>query len=89
MILQAVAIKDTAADAFNLPAFVHSIGLAIRAFQDKINDHSRDNQMYTHPEDFNLFHIGTFDDHSGKFTSLQTPLQIAIGKQLRTNHVSQ
>lgn len=81
MILQAVAIKDTAADAFNLPAFVQSTGVALRAFSDKINDASRENQMFNHPEDFNLYHIGTFDDHTGLFTSIDIEM-LAQGKQL-------
>ena len=45
--------------------FVASEGVAIRQFQDEVNRESDDNQLYRHPDDFQLFYLGTFDDNTG------------------------
>lgn len=63
-ILVVVAIRDRALDAFMQPWFVPSEGLAIRAFQDEVNN--KDAPMNKHPEDYELFRIGTFDDRTGQ-----------------------
>lgn len=60
-----VAVKDLAAQAFGQPFFVSSTGLALRSFRDEVNRRADDNQMSRHPEDFELYCIGTYDDESG------------------------
>ena len=83
MRLNIVAIRDRAADAFQQPFYVPALGQAIRAFQDGIN---KDEQMMKHPDDFDLYHLGYYDDQTGQFANLDGgPKQIAIGKQLRTS----
>jgi hypothetical protein len=78
-----VAVKDRALDAYGRPIFVHTQGQAIRSFQDEINRNAPDNEMFRHPEDYDLYFIGTFDDKTGNFENCP-PLQIGIGKQLKT-----
>lgn len=80
MITHTVAIKDRALDAFLPPWNVPSLGAAIRAFQDEINNPQ--GQMFKHPDDYDLYEVAQWDDHTGKFTP-QEPTRIAIGKQLR------
>jgi len=82
---EVIAIYDRAADAFGRPFFVAALGQGIRSFQDEVNRAAQDNPMYNHPDDFDLFHLGTWDDHDGKFFNLPEPKQLAIGKQLKTN----
>lgn len=84
MLLQIVSVRDRAADAFGRPIFVHSIGQAIRSFQDEINRVGDNNDMHKHPEDYDLYHIGTFDDNNARIESFDRPIQIAIGNQLIT-----
>ena len=78
-----VSVRDRAADAFGRPAFVPSRGVAIRSFGDELNRAAPDNQMHTHPEDFDLYELGEFDEQSGVFTT-HMPTQIAVGKDLKT-----
>lgn len=78
-----VAIKDRAMDAYGRPFLVVAIGQAIRSFQDEINREAPDNTMYHHPDDYDLYELGTYDDQTGTFNCAQ-PKQIAIGKQLST-----
>lgn len=82
MILQILSVRDRAANAYGRPIFVAAIGQAIRSFQDEINRVDQNNEMNKHPDDFDLYHLGTFDDETGLLTSKSTPEQIAIGKQL-------
>ena len=49
-----VSILDTAAGAYGRPAYVASEGVAMRQFQDEVNRASDDNQLYRHPDDFQL-----------------------------------
>lgn len=82
MLLFIVAIRDRAADAFNRPIFVASVGMAIRGFQDEVNRDAADNEMFRHPEDFDLYELGVFDDSVGSFQT-QQPRQLAIGKDCK------
>ncbi len=77
------SVKDRASDAFGRPMFVPSIGVAIRSFSDEVNRSDTDNQLFNHPDDFDLFDLGTFDDSNGSFNLHETPVQIAIGKQVK------
>lgn len=84
MIYKIVSILDRAADAYGRPIFVLAIGQAIRSFQDELNRVAEDNTMNKHPDDYDMYELGIFDDNTGAFTSLEEPKQIAIGKQLST-----
>ena len=70
MKLQVFSIKDNAAQTFGRPFFVPAIGLAVRSFSDEVNRSADDNQFYKHPEDFDLYHLGVFDDESASFESI-------------------
>ena len=78
-----VSIKDRAADAFGRPFYVPSVGVAIRSFQDEVNRASEDNQMYQHPDDFDLYDLGSFDDNTGSFTLHESPALLTLGKQVK------
>lgn len=79
---QIVSVRDRAADCFAVPQFVASIGGWIRAFGDEINRKADNNQLAAHPEDFDGFHLGEYDDASAEFVLFERPRQIAIGKDL-------
>ena len=83
MIMVICSIRDSAADAYGRPFFLPSVGVAIRSFTDEINRAAEDNQIYQHPEDFDLFELGTFDDSTGKFELFDVPKQLALGRQIK------
>jgi len=68
VILQAFAVYDNKAKAFATPFFQASVPLAVRAFGAAANDRSLLIAQY--PEDYTLFHIGTFDDEIGQLHCL-------------------
>lgn len=60
----AYAVQDIKADRFNVPFFITTHGEAIRVFGD--NCQNKESLWNKHPEDFRLYHLGTFDDKTGE-----------------------
>jgi len=83
MKLTLCTVKDRAADAYGRPMFVPSVGVAIRSFSDEINRADAENQLYNHPDDFDLYELGEFDDNSGRFTLHEEPKLLSLGKQVK------
>lgn len=77
-----VALKDRATDTFGVPSFVPHLGGALRSFADEVNRKGEGNQLAAHPEDFDLFELGVYDDSKGSFEVLERPRQVAVGKDL-------
>lgn len=80
MILKMYAIRDRATDAFGNPMFLVSHGQAIRSFTDEVNRQDKDNQLYAHPDDFDLYCLGEYDTGTGTFTTTNRPEMILVGK---------
>lgn len=84
MKLEMMAVKDRALNAFMRPFFAQTVNQAIRMFQDEINNDKGD--MFKHPDDHDLWHLGTWDDSHGLVTMLDEdngPKQVAIGKNMK------
>lgn len=77
-----VAIRDRAADVYGQPFFVPSVGVAIRSFSDEVNRAGDNNNLYNHPEDFDLYSLGEYDDEAGSFECTR-PMQLAVGKDVK------
>lgn len=82
MIKIVMSVRDRAADTFSQPMFLPAVGVGVRIFTDEVNRAAEGNQAYAHPEDFDLYELGTFDDSTGVFTCLDRPRQVAIGKDV-------
>lgn len=84
MKLIVISIRDIRADRWMSPQFVASIGGAIRGFGDEVNRaaDAAQNPFYHHPEDFEMYHLGFFDDENGQF-ELNDPKQLALGSNLK------
>lgn len=80
MKLQVVAVADRALQAFNRPICVQALGLAVRSFQDEVNNTS--SELSKHPEDYELHHLGVFDDQTGAFESFRSTIVLVRGKDL-------
>jgi len=79
MIYKVCSIRDRASDSFSIPMFFNQIGSAVRAFGDEVKRPADNNNLNKHPEDFDLYLLGEFDDQTGEFSTVR-PSQIAIGK---------
>lgn len=87
MRLVIVAIRDRAADVFGQPSFVPALGSAIRGFADEINRPDEKNTFWKHPEDFDMYELGSYDDAGATFELLEKPRQVAVGKDLQRKEV--
>lgn len=80
MLLFMCAVKDRAAQAYGRPFYVASEGLAIRGFQDEVNRPAEDNPLNRHPDDFDLYVLGTFDDNRALVELEPQPRLLMLGK---------
>lgn len=77
-----VSVKDTAAQAFGRPVFVPTVSVAVRSFRDEVNRSDSKEDMAQHPEDFELYELGSFDDSTGMIEVIE-PRLIARAKDLK------
>lgn len=75
-----VSVRDKKAEAFHPPYAVPTRGIAIRAFGDAVLKGGSD--LSAHPEDFDLFLVGEFDQISGKI-QVVSPVSICSGLDFR------
>ena len=69
------AIFDVKVEAFLAPMVFPTNGQAIRAFGDTVR--KPETTFHMHPEDFQMFYLGEFDDVLGKFVCPTAPVSIA------------
>ena len=71
-----LAVFDMQAQPFHRPMFVQSRGVGVRAVTDEVNRAAQDNLLHQHPEDFRLFELGEWSEHTGLFTTHQLPVLV-------------
>ena len=64
--LVACAVFDIGAQFFHPPVFFRAPGAATRWFEDTVKN-PESGSIHDHPEHFQLFEIGEFDDAAGTF----------------------
>lgn len=74
------AVKDRAVNAYNRPIYVPTVGVAIRSFTDEVN--RQDSELRNHPEDYDLYEIGQWDDETAIYTSLEVPRVITRAQDI-------
>lgn len=82
MVLQIVAVRDRAIGAFGQPNFVVSVGGATRSFSDEVNRADPQNAINRHADDFEFYHLGSYDDQHATFDLFEKPRMIAVAKDL-------
>lgn len=75
-------VFDSAAQAYNRPIFVGHANLARRSFQVEVNRRDKDNQMFSHPDDFELYELGFFDDSDASFHLHPSPVLVCRAKDM-------
>lgn len=78
------AIRDLSVGAFMRPFVMQSTAQAVRSFGDEVNRQAADNMMYSHPEDFELWLLGDFDDSDPPFiVGNSDPKRVAAAVDLK------
>lgn len=68
-ILKVCCVRDAKVDAFTRPVFVPHVGYAVRSFGDEVaRKQDATNGLAMHPEDYELFLVGEFDESNGVIT---------------------
>lgn len=82
MKLKIYVVRDTATDQYGNPMFLIASGQAMRSFTDEVNRAEKDNQMYMHPDDFELYELGEYETATGKFETKEPELKLR-GKDVK------
>ena len=82
MKMEIFAIRDRALEAFMRPWVAQTTGQAIRMFMDECDNPQGD--ISKHKSDYDLYHIGSFDDQSGAIIKPDSIKLIAAGKHYDT-----
>lgn len=83
MQLKVFSIRDAKSEVFHTPFYKTTHGEAERDFRTAVND--KKTQLHQYPEDFDLWYLGEYDDNTGKFESLDTPLHVIKAIQCLKN----
>lgn len=75
MLTNAYAIYDNKALVYGTPFFAPTDGSAVRSFQELANDTRT--TVGTHPGDFTMFCVGTYDDQKGILTGMSPVRHVA------------
>lgn len=65
------------------PFFTTTIGLALRVFQDNVE--RQDSVMHKNPNDFVLYQIGEFDEHTGEVINKEQNINLGMAIDFHPN----
>lgn len=80
MHIRVYSVYDKAAGAYLNPFCVHTDGLAIRYFEELVND--PEHVFGRHPDQFTLFFIGVYDQDTAMFTNDTGVLKLIAGHEV-------
>lgn len=75
----AVSVYDVATETFARPFYVTHTAQAVRSFTDEVN--REDSEISRHPQDYELWEMGNFDDQTGAMNS--NPVRICRAIDLK------
>lgn len=85
-----LVLRDTVAGQYMAPFVSPTLGVAYRQLADAVNRESTpDDPLVAHPEDFELFRLGVYDDETGLMTLEEKPRSVCKLSDLKTKPVSE
>lgn len=78
---QVLCAYDSKARTFMAPFFVSHIDVGVRAFAHVVN--GGEGAVGQSPEDFTLWHLGSFDDDTATFEFLRPYANLGVGSQFK------
>lgn len=76
MILQICTVHDVKARAFLPPFYCSTLEVASRTFADCANN--LEHAFGKNPEDYSLYHLGSFNDDTAVFITLPQPVNLGM-----------
>lgn len=83
------SVKDAKVGAFDKCFPMKTAGLAIRGFEQMINDHQNPTNLSLYPEDFTLYEIGEYDDNNGHLKNHSQNIELCTGISVCKNRPTQ
>ena len=80
MKLELYTILDSKEEIYHQPHFLLNEQVALRQFGDMANDDTT--KISKHPEDYTLWHLGSYEDSSATLTPLKTKKCLAHANEL-------
>lgn len=75
-----ISLRDVVANLYTTPTFHNSKGSALRAFSNEVNRADENNTIYKHPNDFEIYALGTFDDENAEFEPYSKPELLGLAR---------
>lgn len=75
------AVYDAKVKAFNTPIHYRNAAEATRSFADACNDPKT--TLCQHPEDYQFFEIGEYDDENGVAITYETKIPLGLASQFK------
>jgi hypothetical protein len=75
-----ISLRDVVANLYTTPTFHNSKGSALRAFSNEVNRADENNTIYKHPNDFEIYALGTFDDEHAEFEPYSKPELLGLAR---------
>lgn len=86
MRFQLCSLYDMKVRVFMRPFTVAHVSMAQEALASAVND--PEHPCSAHPEDYTLFHIGTFDDDTGRIDSFSQPVHVALASSYQKKEMA-
>lgn len=83
MILQVLSVRDRAAEHFHRPDFAQTTGLYLRQIADEVNRQDAQNMLFRHARDFDVYHLGTWNDADGAYSAFSAPVLLVNCQTLK------
>lgn len=80
MKVEIFVIRDSASNSFGIPQFSPAKGVFLRQIGDMVNSGEK-SPLSTHPEDFEIFSIGHYDDNTAE-VKWSSPVSVMRVKDL-------
>lgn len=77
-----LTVKDRALDIYNLPFTQTTVAQAVRGFTDEINSDPERSGIAKHPDDYDLYLIGQYDETTAELIPYETIELVVRGKDL-------
>jgi len=85
MVAKICCIYDAKGESYFSLFIQPSTGAAIRGFSDEVNSAKSDSPVATHPEDYTLFELGTWDQYNGVIDLYPSKKSLGLGLDFKRN----
>lgn len=79
-----LSLRDAKLQSFMPPFFAQTEAAGVRMVSDLVNSNNKDNNIVNHPEDFELFLVGTFSDDDGVLEAIGPRPVVQVANLVRS-----